>query len=164
VDIAVPRDVENTVHRLSNVYLYDIDDLQGVVEENRAARSEEAIRAERIVEEEIVGFLNWMETLDTFPTIVALTEKAERIRMAEFEKTLTKIGPLPEEHVQALHVMTRALTHKLVHDPILFIKTAGRHGKKEFNLHLARRILGLDEPNEKELESTAPYPLKVDNR
>jgi glutamyl-tRNA reductase len=164
VDIAVPRDVENTVHRLSNVYLYDIDDLQTVVEENRAARSEEAIRAERIVEEEIVGFLNWMETLDTFPTIVALTEKAERIRMAEFEKTLTKIGPLPEEHVQALHVMTRALTHKLVHDPILFIKTAGRHGKKEFNLHLARRILGLDEPNEKELESTAPYPLKVDNR
>ena len=144
VDIAVPRDVDPEVNRLSNVYLYDIDDLQGVVDENRAARSQEAVRAVRILEEEVIAFQNWLETLDTFPTIVDLKEKSEKIRRAELQKTLRHLGPLTEEQERALEVMTRALTQKLIHDPILFIKGAGLHGKKDFNLDLARRVLGLD--------------------
>ncbi|MFH1092241.1 MAG: glutamyl-tRNA reductase [Pseudomonadota bacterium] len=146
VDIAVPRDVDPEVNRLDNVYLYDIDDLRGVVEENRAARSEEAVRAQRIVGEESLAFLGWLDTLDTFPTIVALKEKTETIRQAELKKTLSKLGGLSGEQVEALEVMTRALTKKMMHDPILFIKAAGRHGRKDFNLDLARRILGLDKP------------------
>ena len=148
VDIAVPRDVAPAVNRLSNIYLYDIDDLQGVVEENRAARHEEAVKAERIVEEETIAFCNWLETLDTFPTIIALTEKAENIRKSEIEKTLNKLGPLSPEQRTAIEVMTKALTRKLLHDPVLFIKSAGRHGKKGFNLDLARRVFGLDKKNE----------------
>ncbi|MEW5725462.1 MAG: glutamyl-tRNA reductase [Thermodesulfobacteriota bacterium] len=154
VDIAVPRDVDQEVNRLSNVYLYDIDDLSGVVEANRAARWEEATRAERIIEEEMLAFSNWLETLDTFPTIVALREKAEGVRASELKKTLSRIGHLAPEQVEALEVMTKALTHKLIHDPILFIKGAGRHGRKDFNLDLARRILGLDRNGE--ATGTAP--------
>ena len=144
VDIAVPRDVDPEINRLSNVYLYDIDDLQGVVEENRATRSQEAVRAVRILEEEVIAFQNWLETLDTFPTIVDLKEKSEKIRRAEMQKTLRHLNSLTPEQEQALEVMTRAMTRKLIHDPILFIKGAGRHGKKDFNLDLARRVLGLD--------------------
>ena len=144
VDIAVPRDVDPAVNRLDNVYLYDIDDLANVVAANRDARSKEAVRAERIIEEETLTFLKWLETLDTFPTIVALKDKAESVRAAELKKTLGKIGDLKPEQVEAIEVLTRSLTNKLIHDPIIFIKTAGRHGRKNVNLDVARRVLGLD--------------------
>jgi len=144
VDIAVPRDVDPDVNRLDNVYLYDIDDLRGVIEENRAARAEEALRAERIVEEETIKFLGWLHTLEVVPTIVAMKEKVERIRRAELDKTLARMGPLPPDQVQALEVMTEALTRKILHDPISFIKRAGRREKKDFYLDLTRRVFNLD--------------------
>lgn len=144
VDIAVPRDVDPDVNRLSNVYLYDIDDLQGVVDENRAARAEEAVRAERIVEEETLKFLKWMEMLDTVPTIVAMNQKAEDIRRAELERTLAKIGPLDPAQVEALEVMTQSLAHKILHDPIMFIKHVSGREKKDFYLDLARRFFNVN--------------------
>jgi glutamyl-tRNA reductase len=166
VDIAVPRDVDPAVNRLDNVYLYDIDDLENVVAANRDARSKEAVRAERIIEEETLTFLKWLETLDTFPTIVALKDKAERVRVAELKKTLGKIGDLRPEQVEAIDVLTRSLTNKLIHDPIIFIKTAGRHGRKDANLDVARRVLGLDRENngeramEDEEDSAAEAPRR----
>ena len=156
VDIAVPRDVDPDVNRLDNVYLYDIDDLQSVIEENRAARQEEAVRAERIVAEEVLSFMSWLETLETFPTIVALREKIEAIRTSEIKKTIGKLKNLEPDEAAAIEVMTRSLVQKILHDPILFIKSAGRHGRKDFNLDLARRILGLDleSPSDEEAESS----------
>ena len=156
VDIAVPRDVDPDVHRLGNVYLYDIDDLQTVVEENRDARAQEALRAGRIVEEETVAFFHWMEMLDTFPTIQALNEKAEAIRKAEWNRTMARLKDITPEQREALEVMTRSLTHKLVHDPILFIKNAGRRGDKERRLEMARRMLGLDGQHEEMEALDAP--------
>ncbi len=165
VDIAVPRDVEPEVNRLSNVYLYDIDDLQGVVDENRAARSEEAVRAQRIIEEETIAFRAWLETLDTYPTIVALTRKAERIRRLELDKTLSKIGHLNPEQVEALEAMTRSMTRRLIHNPILFIKTAGKHGKKDFNLDLIRRVFTLDDKETSLRPNIEPGgPSQAENR
>lgn len=161
VDIAVPRDVAPEVNRLDNVYLYDIDDLKSVVEENRAARQEEAFQAKRIIEEETIHFLTWMETLDTYPTIVALREKAEAIRQAELKKTVSRLGTMTPEQLEAIEVMTKAMTHKMVHDPILFIKTAGRHGRKDFNLDMARRVLGLDRPPD---DQSIPEDEPEDNR
>ena len=158
VDIAVPRDIDPDVNRLDNVYLYDIDDLKGVVEENRASRSEEAVRAERIVDEETLAFLGWMETLDTVPTIVAIKEKAEDIARNELKKTLCKIGPLTADQTAALETMAMAMAHKMIHDPILFLKAAGRHGKKDFYLDLARRFFGLDRECDEKSE-----PLDTDN-
>ncbi|MFH1138052.1 MAG: glutamyl-tRNA reductase [Pseudomonadota bacterium] len=153
VDIAVPRDIDPEVNRLDNVYLFDIDDLKGVVEENRASRSEEAVRAERIVDEETLSFLSWMETLDTVPTIVALKQKAESIAWSELKKTLGKIGPLSAEQAGALETMALSMAHKMIHDPILFLKAAGRHGKKDFYLDLARRFFGLDREAEAKSET-----------
>ena len=152
VDIAVPRDVDPAVNRLSNVYLYDIDDLKSVVEENRAARSEEAVRAERIVAEETLAFKAWLQVLGAFPTITALKDKAETIRRAELKKTMNRLGPLSPEQHEAIEIMTQALVRKLLHDPILFIKSAGRHSDERRLLGMARRVLGLDETDDNSAE------------
>lgn len=144
VDIAVPRDVDPEVNDLSNVYLYDIDDLAGVVAANRAARADESIRAERIVEEETLKFMAWLETLAVAPTIIDLKNKAEGIRTAELKRTLARMGPLSEQQVETLEVLTRSLMQKIIHDPIMFIKHAGHRDRKDQYLELARKLFNLD--------------------
>ncbi len=76
IDIAIPRDVEPSVNDLDSVYLYNIDDLQSVVQENLGERRQEALRGERIVDEEVKKFVNWTKTLDSTPTIIALRENS----------------------------------------------------------------------------------------
>jgi glutamyl-tRNA reductase len=144
VDIAVPRDVDPEVNNLDNVYVYDIDDLAGVVAANRAARADESIRAERIVEEEALKFMSWLETLAVAPTIIDLKNKAEDIRVAELKRTLARLGPLSEQQVETLEVLTRSLMQKMIHDPILFIKHAGHRDRKDHYLELARKLFNLD--------------------
>ena len=79
---------------IDGVYLYNIDDLQAVVEENLGERREEALRGERIVEEEVVKFVNWATSLDSTPTIVALKEKLEAIRTSELARMNGKLAAL----------------------------------------------------------------------
>lgn len=154
IDIAVPRDVEPAVGDLSNVFLYDIDDLTEVAQNNLAQRAQEAVRAEAIVAEEVLGFAAWLESLATVPTITALTGKAEDIRLAELAKTRKSLWELTPEQVEALDLMTQALVKKLLHDPIRFLKEGGRHGHdREAHLALARRIFNLNalgKPEDKE--------------
>jgi glutamyl-tRNA reductase len=80
IDIAVPRDIEPEVNRIDNVYLYNIDDLQSIVEVNQAERLKEAVRAEHIIESEALQFEGWLRTLEVVPTIVSLRQKAEEVR------------------------------------------------------------------------------------
>jgi glutamyl-tRNA reductase len=136
IDIAVPRDIEERVNEIDNVYLYDIDDLQGVIELNLAERQKEAERAEHIIHEETVKFQDWLRTLDVVPTIVALREKAEAIRQNEIRKTLSQLPSLAERERQAIEVLTESIVSKLLHDPILFLKKkAGRESKQLFVDH-----------------------------
>lgn len=136
IDIAVPRDIEERVNEIDNVYLYDIDDLQGVIELNLAERQKEAERAEHIIHEETVKFQDWLRTLDVVPTIVALREKAEAIRQNEIRKTLSQLPSLAERERQAIEVLTESIVSKLLHDPILFLKKkAGRDSKQLFVDH-----------------------------
>ena len=86
IDIAVPRDVEPKVNNLNNVYLYDIDDLRGVIELNMNQRQQEAVKAERIISEEVIKFGKWLKTLKVVPTIISLRNKAETIVQAEIKK------------------------------------------------------------------------------
>lgn len=133
IDIAVPRDIEQRVNEIDNVYLYDIDDLQGVIELNLAERQKEAERAEHIILEETVKFQEWLRTLDVVPTIVALRDKAEAIRQNEIRKTLSQLPSLGERERQAIEVLTESIASKLLHDPILFLKKkAGRDSKQLF--------------------------------
>jgi glutamyl-tRNA reductase len=145
IDIAVPRDVEPRVNDLGNVYVYDIDDLRGVVEINRAQRQEEAVQAERIVEEEVLRFEGWLKTLGVVPTIVRLKEKVEEIRRTEVQRSLHGLGELSKEQQRALEVLTRSIADKIVHDPILMLKRKADRPGRDQVLDLTRQMFRLDD-------------------
>jgi glutamyl-tRNA reductase len=149
IDIAVPRDISPDVNDLDNVYVYDIDSLKEVVEENLAQRKEEAVKAAQIVKEEAEAFEQWFSSLDLQPTIVDLIDHHKIIITAELERTLKKIGPVSEDMRQALAVMTRALTSKLSHAPIAFLKNSHKHkGADTAHIDLVRRIYMIDAERE----------------
>jgi len=150
IDIGVPRDLEPGINDLDNVYLYNIDDLKEVVDENRERRREAAVQAERLVAAETLKFMDWLKTLSVYPTIISLREKAQAICQAELKKTLGHLGPLTPEQEQALLVMTEAITNKLLHDPIIFLKGNHHRQRGEAELALVRRLFNLEEVNREE--------------
>ena len=108
IDIAVPRDIDPKINELPNVYLYDVDDLAGVVETNKRERNKEAEKAEEIVAQEVQSFLSWVKTLEVTPTIRALRAKFDDIRRAELEKTLKTFGAdLPKKQRKSLEAMSQ---------------------------------------------------------
>jgi glutamyl-tRNA reductase len=145
IDIAVPRDVEPSVNDLPNVYVYDIDDLKGVVRLNIAQREEEAVKAERIVREEVIKFGKWLKTLDVVPTIISLKQKAENIRQAEIKKTLSSLGAFTPSQMKSLETLTISITEKIINDPILVLKRKSGRPTKDLYLDMARRLFNLDQ-------------------
>jgi glutamyl-tRNA reductase len=145
IDIAVPRDIDPDVNALDNVYLYDIDDLKEVVEENLATRREEAVKAKGIVAEEVEHFSRWLQSLDAQPTIVDIIERGDRIAHEELARTLKRLGTVDEETKEALHVMVHALARKMNHDPIMFLKR-GTMSQQGFapRINIVRRMFRLD--------------------
>lgn len=144
VDIAVPRDVEPAVNDLNNVYVYDIDDLKGVIELNMAQRQEEAVKARRIVDEEVVKFEQWIKTLDVVPTIVALRNKAESIIQSELKRSSAGLGELTASQQAVVETLARSAVEKVLNDPILFLK--GKAGRSTLNAYLdtTKKLFGLD--------------------
>jgi glutamyl-tRNA reductase len=117
IDLAVPRNFDPRINDLDNVYLFDIDDLADIVEENIGERQREAIRGEAIVEQEVDRFWQWFEKLEVVPTIVELREFAETVRAGEVERTLGKLDQLAEGDRERIDSMTRAIVNKLLHEP-----------------------------------------------
>jgi glutamyl-tRNA reductase len=144
IDIAVPRDIDPEINRLANTYVYDIDDLKGVVEENVEDRQREAVKGERIVDEAVLKFRRWFDSLDVVPTIKALRLKIETIAHAEIKKTLQS-SDFPEESRQAVERMTQALINKILHDPTEVLKTNGCQGGRSVYLDIARKLFRLDD-------------------
>jgi glutamyl-tRNA reductase len=115
-----------------------------VVEQNRERRKSEAARAEGLVAEETLKFMDWLKTLGVFPTIISLKEKAARICDAELKKTLAHLGPLTPEQEQSLRILTQSITQKLLHDPIIFLKRNHHRKRPHQELDLVRRLFNLD--------------------
>jgi glutamyl-tRNA reductase len=147
IDIAVPRDVEPRVNDLGNVYVYDIDDLKGVVQINIAQRKEEAVKAERIVQEEVIKFEKWIKTLEVVPTIVSIREKAEAIRQAEIRRSLSSLGQLDPSQRKAIETLTLSLAEKIINDPIVVLKRKADRPTRDTYLDIARRLFNLDQEN-----------------
>ncbi len=143
IDIAVPRDIDPDINRLSNTYVYDIDDLKGVIEENIEDRQREAIKAERIVDEAVIHFRQWYASLDVVPTIVAIRNKLEALAEAEVKKTLQS-SKISDEYADALRRMAGALINKILHDPTHILKSDG-HGDRSVLLDITRKLFNLDE-------------------
>ncbi len=124
IDIAVPRDIDPAVREFPQVHLYDIDDLQSVVEENRSARRQELTKVERIVEEGVARFAGWLRERGVVPTVAALRGRADALRDAELARTLKRAPELSAKERAAIEAMSNALVKKLLHDPIARLKGA----------------------------------------
>ncbi|MBI5195228.1 MAG: glutamyl-tRNA reductase [Nitrospirae bacterium] len=142
IDISVPRNIDPEINDMDNVYLYDIDDLQGVIDTNIQERNREADKAEKIVETEIEAFLKWQASLSAVPTIVALREKAEAIRKEEVEKTMRKLGGLKQEEIQAVEALTNSIVNKLIHPPTAALKSEMED--KDVMVDIIKRLYNLD--------------------
>ena len=145
IDIAVPRDIDPSVNTLDNIYLYDIDDLREVVEENLANRKEEAVKAFGIVEEETGVFCRWLRSLDLQPTLADVVHKGEQIAKEEVERTLKRLGPLSPEQQDAIAAMAASIVKKIHHEPITFLKQ--HFDEEDAGMQLVstvRRLFNLD--------------------
>ena len=147
IDIAVPRDLDPDLNDMENVYLYDIDDLSSVVDMNRSEREREAVKAARIVDEMTLSFQRWMDGMSVTPTILALRRKADGICRSEMEKTLPRLAALSGEEKQAIEVMLSAITAKMLHDPLVYLKSESCGGRdtSEAKINILRTIFGLGE-------------------
>ena len=144
IDIAVPRDIDPEINRLNNIYVYDIDDLKGVIEENMEDRQRAALKGERLVDEAVIRFRQWYQSLDVVPTIVGLRRKFEQVIRAEVARTCP--GGNPQGVAEdALDKMVNALVNKILHDPTTILKREEGHGNKAQLLAAARKLFKLDE-------------------
>ncbi len=145
IDIAVPRNLDPEINKIDNVYLYDIDDIQSVVESNIKERQKEAELAEDIISEEIDTFMAWFRSIDVLPTIVALREKAESIRTGELEKSMPRLGDLNEKQKKQIEALTQAIVNKLLHNPLVVLKKSAGDADGSGHVESIRTLFDLQE-------------------
>jgi glutamyl-tRNA reductase len=145
IDIAVPRNIDPAVNKVDNVFLYDIDDLGRVVEQNRVSRQAEAAEAERIIEDEVERMLARLREREVTPTIVRLQEQLEQIRTAELERMRGKLGPLSKQQEEAVEALTRGIMGKIAHGPIAELRRQAGSGDTNTVIDIVRRVFRLPE-------------------
>ena len=143
IDIAVPRDVDPALNDLDGIFVYDIDDLQTVVASHLSDRKREALRAEDIIQDEVEKFSAKLQTLDVVPTILSLQEHLDNIRQAEIDRYKSKMGTLSNDQELALEAMTRAMINKIMHTPIVTLKSAARDPEATTVVDLIHRLFNL---------------------
>jgi glutamyl-tRNA reductase len=144
IDMAVPRDVDPTVNTLENVFVYDLDDLENVVEANRRERQQEAIAADVLVGREVRRFQQWLAGRDAVPTIVALRQHAETIRVVELEKAMARLGALDERQQRVVEALTSAIVNKLLHAPTVYLKRTTSEAQGSEVVQLVRHLFDLN--------------------
>ena len=146
IDLGDRRNFDPRINSINDVYLYDIDDLQAVAQENLDGRVAEVEKAERIVDEEVAGFLRWLDSLEQVPTIVALRERLDEIRRVEIEKSLrTSLKELSEKERQAVDDMTSAIIGKILHGPISRLKKPSDTEEEALYIAALKKLFGLGE-------------------
>ncbi|WP_318615220.1 glutamyl-tRNA reductase [Sporosarcina sp. YIM B06819] len=155
VDIAVPRDLDPRIGDLPNVFLYDIDDLQGIVEANLAERKHAAEEIGLMIEQEIVVFNEWLATLGVVPVISALRQKANRIQSETMASIENKMPNLTDREKKLLSKHTKSIVNQLLKDPILQAKELVMDKNAAEKLELFQQIFGIDEEVVKEKELLA---------
>jgi glutamyl-tRNA reductase len=148
IDIAVPRDIDPKVNDISNTYLYDVDDLQGVVQANLKERQKEAGKAEAIVEQEIGQFHLWLGNLEVKPTVIALRRKLDEIRQQELEKTFGNLKDLSGKQRKSIEAMAGAIINKILHKPTAILKNSQNDMSGEDYVDAVRTIKPLDDPDQ----------------
>lgn len=145
IDIAVPRNVDPAVNKVDNIFLYDIDDLGKVTDQNRLTRLDEAAEAEKIIEEEVERTLARMREREVTPTIVGLQEQLEQLRAAEFERLRSRLSSLTPQQQEAVDALTRSIMNKIAHGPITELRRQASRGETQSVIQVVRRIFRMPE-------------------
>jgi glutamyl-tRNA reductase len=143
IDIAVPRNIEPTVNEVDNVFLYDIDDLQKVVDSNLKGRKQEAEEAEQIVAEEVERMVTRLKSREVVPMIVSLQEQLENLRQGELARYHGKFGALTREQEEALDQLTRSLMNKIAHGPISELRKQASQPDGHHFVNAVRKVFRL---------------------
>ncbi len=145
VDIAVPRDLDPELADLDNVYLYDIDDLQGIVAANLEERKQEAEIIELMIEQELVDFSHWLDTLGVVPVITALRQKATSIQSETMESLERKLSSLSEREKKVIRKHMKSVINQLLRDPITALKEVPEEQNSDELLAYMTRVFALEE-------------------
>jgi glutamyl-tRNA reductase len=147
IDIAVPRDIDPRANELGNVYLYDIDALQGVIESNLEERRQAAERAKRMIGDEVASFDRWIQSQEVTPLIVSLRETLLGVGEHELDRLRSKLGPMDDKQQRAVEELTRAIIQKILHRPIRRLRASVDRGDTLECTSLYREIFGMEEGN-----------------
>ncbi len=145
IDIAVPRDIDPSVDNIENVYLYNIDNLQNIVDENIKNRRREALKAEKIVDEEVTLYSNWLKELEAVPTIISLRTKAEGIVRAEMEKAQGWMSSIENGDKEKIEVLVKGIVNKILHAPVAVMKEESAEFNSQDIVAAVRQLFRLDE-------------------
>ena len=147
IDIAVPRDIAPEVNEIDNVFLYDIDDLQQVIDANLKERLKEAHRAEEIVDGEVRAFCSRMQTRDVVPTIVELRAAVDKQRHEEIERYRKKLKDFTPEQLALLDQITESMANKFLHAPMTQLKEMANDPQGAEFAAIARKLFNIKHPN-----------------
>jgi glutamyl-tRNA reductase len=145
VDIAVPRDVDPDVADLDNVFVYDVDDLEQVLELNRESRAREAAAAEALIDEELAGYVRWSKSQQVVPIIKALRTHAMRVAAAEVDRTTSNVKNADKRTLQSIKAMSNAIVNKMLHPVMTALKEEGASGDPQPMIDALVRLFDLEE-------------------
>jgi len=143
IDIAVPRDIDPALGEIPGVYLYDIDDLQGVVDANYLERQRASKEAEKIIAEELDKFNQWLASLYAVPVITALRNQAEAIKQQELQKAINRMGPLSEHQHKVLGSMANSIVNRLLHNPVIVLKEMSASNQGHLYAEVVKKLFDL---------------------
>lgn len=163
MDIAVPRDIDPAVAELDNVFLHDIDDMQNVVAQNLEGRQKEAVKARRIVEEEIENFFFWLDSLLVVPTIIQLRKQAEEIKKNEVEKALRRIEHITPREKKIVEQLAHSIVSQWLHKPMYNLRyLAGSHADRiDCYMQAVQDLFGLEEVDQSEKQGEGITDVKT---
>ena len=143
IDIAVPRNIDPAVNDIEGVFLYDVDDLEGVVNANLKERTKQAEQAEAIVHTEVEQMMSRLKLEQVTPTIISLQEQLEEIRAAEVLRTLRRMQGLTEDQRQQIETMTKSIINKIAHGPISELRRHAGEPDGDQAIELIRKVFHL---------------------
>ncbi|MBR8838038.1 MAG: glutamyl-tRNA reductase [Stigonema ocellatum SAG 48.90 = DSM 106950] len=154
-DISVPRNVDADVNELAYVQVFNVDDLKIVVVQNQESRRQMAIEAQVLIEEELEAFCTWWHSRETVPIISCLREKVEIIREQELEKALSRLGTeFTKKHQQAIEALTRGIVNKILHEPMVQLRTQRDLEAQRLALQTLQMLFNLDMEEQRSVTKT----------
>ncbi|MEW6424906.1 MAG: glutamyl-tRNA reductase [Bacillota bacterium] len=158
IDIAVPRDIDPRIGELPGITLYDIDDLQNVVDQNLAWRKQVAVAAEGIIEEELGQFMKWLGVQSVVPTIAALKERAELIKQNELRRAINRLGELSAHDKKVIGSLASSLVNQLLHTPITRLKEYALTSEGHLYTEVLQNLFDLEVSGERTGEKLKKQP------